>query len=173
MSNDPITPDFSPRQAQEESKNWTPTLVGIVIVVLVVAGIIFLTRNREKTSNEPDPYASKLVVGDIHPSTADNFVGSTVTYLDLQLTNNGDKTVAGGQVQVTFKNSLDQVVQTDTLPLHVLTKNSLGGYEEPLDISASPLGPGQSKTIRLTLEHISSDWNQSYPDMKFVNLKVK
>jgi hypothetical protein len=49
----------------------------------------------------------------------------------------------------------------------------LGGYEEPLDISASPLGPGQSKTIRLTLEHISSDWNQSYPDMKFVNLKVK
>jgi len=173
MSTDPVTPDFTPPQPKEESRNWTPTLIGLFLVILVVAGLAFFGRNRQTASTEVDPYASKLQVGDIHPSSADNFVGSTVTYLDLQLLNAGDKTLAGGQVQVTFKNSLGQVVQTETLPLHVLTKNALGGYDEPLDISLSPIAPGQSKTIRLTLEHISSDWNQSYPDMKFVNLKTK
>lgn len=173
MSTDPVTPDFAPKQAKEESRNWTPTLIGLFLVVVVVAGLAFFGRARPNASNEVDPYASKLLVGDIHPSSADNFVGSTVTYLDLQLTNSGDKTLAGGEVLVTFKNSLGQIVQTDKLPLHVLTKNALGGYDEPLDVSMSPIPPGQSKTIRLTLEHISSDWNQSYPDMKFVNLKTK
>jgi hypothetical protein len=173
MSTDPITPDFAPQPPKEEARNWTPTLIGLVLVVLVVAGIAVLGRNRQTTSNSVDPYAASLQVGDIHPSSADNFVGSTVTYLDLQLKNSGDKTLAGGQVQVTFKNALGEVVQTETLPLHVLTKNALGGYDEAVDISASPLPPGQSKTVRLTLEHISADWNQSYPDMKFVNLKTK
>jgi len=81
--------------------------------------------------------------------------------------------LAGGQVQVSFKNSLGQAVQTETMPLHILTKNALGGYQDVTDISQAPLAPGQSKTIRLTFEHISSDWDQSYPEMKFVNLKLK
>ncbi len=173
MSTNPVAPDFNTKTPHEESRNWGPMIVGLVLVVIVIAGVIFFGRNREKNTNEPDPYAANLEVGDIHPSTADNFVGSTVTYLDLQLTNKGDKTLVGGQVQLTFKNSLGEVVQTEAMPLHVLAKNALGGYEDVTDISMSPIGPGQSKTIRLTLEHISSDWDQSYPGMKFVNLKLK
>ncbi|HEX6881568.1 MAG TPA: hypothetical protein VF135_14455 [Terriglobales bacterium] len=173
MSTDPIAPDFSPKQSQEEPRNWTPTIIGIILVVVIVAGIVFFGRNQNKTSNQPDPYAANLRVGEIHPSSADNFVGSTVTYLDFQLTNAGDKNLAGGQVVVTFKNTLGENVQTETMPLHILTKNSLGGYDDTSDISAAPIGPGQSKMIRLTFEHISSDWNQSYPDLKFVNLRTR
>lgn len=144
-----------------------------MVVVLVVVAIVLLGRNRQSVSNQADPYASSLQVGDIHPSTADNFVGSTVTYLDLSLTNTGSKTLVGGQVNVSFKNSLGEVVQKETLPLHVLGKNALGGYEDVADISMSPLAPGQTKTVRLTLEHVSADWNQSYPELKFVNLRLK
>ena len=173
MSTNPAVPDFAPRPPQDERRNWTPMIIGAVLVILVVAAIVVVGRNRPNTSNLPDPYAANLTVGDITPSTADNFVGSTVTYLDFTLTNKGDKTLIGGQVQVTFKNSLGQAVQTETMPLHVLSKNALGGYDDAADISVSPIGPGQSKTIRLTFEHISSDWDQSYPEMKFVNLKQK
>lgn len=173
MSTDPVVPDFAPKQSQDERRNWTPMIIGAVLVIVVIAGLVFFGRSRPNTSNQPDPYAANLAVGDITPSTADNFVGSTVTYLDFTLTNKGDKTLAGGQVQVTFKNSLGQAVQTETMPLHILTKNALGGYEDVTDISQSPIPPGQSKTIRLTFEHISSDWDQSYPEMKFVNLKLK
>lgn len=173
MSTNPVVPDFAPKQSQDERRNWTPMIIGAVLVIVVVAGIVFFGRNRQTNTNQPDPYAANLQVGDITPSTADNFVGSTVTYLDFTLTNKGDKTLAGGQVLVTFKNSLGQAVQAETMPLHILSKNALGGYDDVTDISQAPLAPGQSKTIRLTFEHISSDWDQSYPEMKFVNLKLK
>lgn len=148
-------------------------IVGLVLVVLVVAGIAIVGRNNTNNANTADPYASKLQMGDIKLSAADNFVGSTVTYMDFVLTNTGDKTLVGGQVEATFKNTLGEVVQKEPLPLNVLTQNQLGGYPDLTSLSMSPIGPGQSKTIRLTLERVSSDWNQSYPDIKFVNLRLK
>ena len=173
MSTDPVVPaSFEPHK-QEESRNWVPMAVGLVLVILVVAGIAIVGRNSATSGNTPDPYASKLQMGDIRLSAADNFVGSTVTYMDFNLTNTGDKTLAGGQVEASFKNTIGEVVQKETLPLNVLTQNKLGGYPDLTSLSMSPIAPGQSKTIRLTLEHVSSDWNQSYPDIRFVNLRLK
>ncbi len=173
MSTDPVVPaPFEPRK-QEESRNWIPTIIGLVLVILVIAGIAIVGKNSGNSGNTADPYASKLQMGDIKLSAADNFVGSTVTYMDFNLTNTGDRTLAGGQVEAQFKNTMGEVVQKETLPLNVLTPNQLGGYPDLTSLSMSPIGPGQSKTIRLTLEHVSSDWNQSYPDVKFINLRVK
>ena len=66
-------------------------------------------------------------------------------------------------VHVAFKNSLGQVAQAEDVPLHVLTS---GPYPDTVDLSASPLAPGQSKPFRLTFEHVSTDWNQAYPDLQ-------
>ncbi len=148
-------------------------IVGLVLVILVVAGIAIIGRNSTTGIKAADPYASSLQMGDIKLSAADNFVGATVTYMDFSLTNTGNKTLAGGQVEAQFKNSMGEVVQKETLPLNVLTSNPLGGYPDLTSLSMSPIGPGQTKTIRLTLEHVSSDWNQSYPDIKFINLRLK
>lgn len=148
-------------------------IVGLVLVVLVVAGIAIVGRNSRTSGNTADPYASKLQLGDIKLSAADNFVGATVTYMDFTLTNTGNQTLAGGQVEALFKNTMGEVVQKETLPLNVLTKNPLGGYPDLVSLSMSPIPPGQTKTIRLTLEHVSSEWNQSYPDIKFINLRLK
>src|SRR5262249_14189825 len=146
--------------------NWVPMVVGLVLVVLVIAGIAIVGRNNTNNANTADPYASKLQMGDIKLSAADNFVGSTVTYMDFDLKNSGNQTLAGGQVEAQFKNTMGEVVQKEILPLNVLTQNALGGYADLTSLSMSPIPPGQSKTIRLTLEHVSSDWNQSYPDIK-------
>jgi hypothetical protein len=40
-------------------------------------------------------------------------------------------------------------------------------------MSRAPVGPGQTKTVRITLEHISDDWDRSYPQMELVHLKLK
>ena len=148
-------------------------IIGLVLVVAVVAGIAIVGRNSANNANAADPYSSKLQMGDIKLSAADNFVGSTVTYMDFDLKNTGNQTLAGGQVEAQFKNTMGEVVQKETLPLNVLTQNQLGGYPDLTSLSMSPIPPGQSKTIRLTLEHVSSDWNQSYPDIRFMNLKLK
>jgi hypothetical protein len=77
-------------------------------------------------------------------------------------------------VEVTFKNSLAQVVQRETLPVHVLTSGTSGGiYTDVVDLSAAALAPGQSRPFRLTLEHISADWNHAVPDMKLVDVATK
>ncbi len=152
---------------------WVPMLVGLVAVLLVVGAIVFFTRSKPATGNEVNPYAAKLQLSDLKLSAAENYVGGTVTYLDLNITNTGDKSVTGAEMKTVFKNSMGQVVQTETLPLHVLTENQMGGYPDQADLSRSPIGPGQTKTVRMTLEHISDDWDRQYPEMQVVNLQLK
>lgn len=173
MSTDPVVPASFEPPKQEESRNWVPMIVGLVLVILVVAGIAIVGRNNAKNANAPDPYASKLQMGDIKLSAAENFMGSKVTYMDFDLTNTGDKTLVGGQIEATFKNTMGEVVGQEPLPMNILVQNQLGGYPDLTSLSMSPIAPGQTKTIRLTLEHVSSDWNQSYPDIRFLNLRIK
>lgn len=148
-------------------------VAGLVAVLIVVGIIALLTRGGGKTQTQSDAYASTLKLSDMKLSAAENYMGGTVTYLDVNITNTGDKTLSGAQVHAIFKNSMDQVVQTETLPVHVLVENKMGGYPDLVDLSRNPIAPGQSRTLRITLEHISSDWNQTAPEMQLVNLKLK
>ena len=75
-------------------------------------------------------------------SAAENYVGGTVTYLDVNITNTGDKALVGAAMKLVFKNSMNEVVQTETLPLHVLVENQMGGYPDLVDLGRSPIGSG-------------------------------
>lgn len=164
---------FAPPKEQAQGRNWTPFIIGLAAVLVVVGIVVVLTRNKASNTAPVNPYVSKLQISDLKLSAAENYVGGTVTYLDLTLTNTGDKSLTGASMKLVFKNSLDQVVQRETIPLHVLVENQMGGYPDLVDLSRSPIAPGQSKIVRMTLEHISADWNQTYPEMQLVDLKLK
>ncbi len=164
---------FAPTKPQTQERNWMPFVIGLVAVVVVVGIIVVLTRNKGGSEAQPNPYTAKLQISNPKLSAAENYVGGTVTYLDVDIANTGDQALTGADMKLTFKNSMDQVVQTETIPLHVLVENQMGGYPDLVDLGRSPIGPGQSKTVRMTLEHISADWNQSYPEMQLINLKLK
>ena len=164
---------FAPTKPQTQERNWMPFVIGLVAVVVVVGIIVVLTRTKGATGTQPNPYAAKLQISNVKLSAAENYVGGTVTYLDANISNTGDQALTGADMKLTFKNSMDQVVQTETIPLHVLVENQMGGYPDLVDLGRSPIEPGQSKIVRMTLEHISADWNQSYPEMQLVNLKLK
>jgi len=142
-------------------------------VLIVVGIIVVLTRSKSQSASEVNPYAVKLRISEAKVSAAENYVGGTVTYLDATITNTGDKELVGADMNLVFKNTMDQVVQKETLPLHVLVPNQMAGYPDLLDLSRSPIAPGQSKVVRMTLEHISADWNQAAPLMQLANLKLK
>jgi hypothetical protein len=163
---------FSLAQAPER-RNWTPLLIGLAVVVAAVGGLILLARSGGGQGPAPDPYAQKLQVSAMLVSQARNFVGATVTYLDLHITNAGERTVSGGQAELIFRNRLDQVVQKETVPIRVLQPNQLGGYPDMLDLSMAPLGPGQTRNVRFVLDHVSSDWNHTFPGLRFINLKYR
>ena len=164
---------YEPAPSPDQKRNWIPLLVGLVAVVVAVGAILFFLRPKSQGGIEPIPYAEKLKLSDIKLSAAENYVGGTVTYLDFNITNTGYQALVGADVKAQFKDTMGQIVQKETIPLHVLVENQLAGYPDLVDMSRAPIGPGQTKRVRITLEHVSEAWNQSYPDMELVNLKLK
>jgi len=146
-------------------------VIAIAVVVAVVGVVALILRAAPKTAPGPPPYAANLKFGDLKMSQAQNFVGATVTYIDGTLSNAGDKTVTHATVQVTFKDLYNQVAQIENVPVKVLQTG--GPYLDTVDLSVSPLAPGQSKPFRLIFEHLSEQWNQAYPDLQITDVTVK
>lgn len=161
----------SPLTEKAPDSNVRAIVIGVAAVVLVVGVIALLTRTSPRNPVASHPYASSIQLSDLKMSAAENFVGASVTYIDGTVTNAGDKTVTHAVVHVNFKNSLDQIAQSEDVPLHVL--QTTGPYPDAVDLSNSPLTPGQSKPFRLTLEHISADWNHAYPELQVADVSVK
>jgi hypothetical protein len=161
----------SPLSEQQRGSNLRPIILGVALVVVVVGVIALLTRGTPRSKTPLHPYAANLKLSDLKMSAAENFVGASVTYIDGTVTNSGDKTVTHAAVHVAFRNSLGEVAQAEDVPLHVL--QTTGPYPDAVDLSLSPLAPSQGKPFRLTFEHISSDWNQAYPDLQVTDVSLK
>jgi len=143
--------------------------IGAAMVIIAVAVIIFVSRSGSSgNSSQPSPYAVNLHVDNLHMATAENFVGGSVTYIQGRLVNSGAKKVNGATVQVIFKNSLGEVAQKETLPVMVLMPNTPYVDYGPMD--RAPLGPGQARDFRLTLEHVTADWDGQMPTVKVVSV---
>jgi Protein of unknown function (DUF2393) len=157
--------------ADERETNWRAIGIAIAVVVVIVVVLFLISRTEQKPPANPHPYAANVKVSDLKMSAAENFVGATVSYIDGTVTNAGNRTVTHATVEVTFKDSMGQLAQRETVPLRVLQIS--GPYPDAVDLSVSPLGPGQSKPFRLTFESISEQWNHEYPDVKVVDVTVK
>jgi len=162
---------IQPSPTTEHQSNWLPILLGVGVVVVIVGVIALLLHTPPKTAAPPHPYAANLKLTDLKMSAAENFVGSSVTYIDGAITNTGNQTVTHATIHVTFKDSLGQVAQAEDIPLRILQTS--GPYPEAVDLRVSPLAPGQSKSFRLTFEHVSADWNQAYPDLQVMDVVLK
>jgi hypothetical protein len=162
---------IQPSPPREESALWRPILIGVVIVVVVVGAVVLGLRQSPQRAKGPASYAARLKISDLKMSAAENFVGATVSYVDGTITNTGGKTVTHATVHTLFKDDMGQVVGDETLPLHVLETG--GPYPDVVDLSASPLRPGQSKAFRLTFESISAQWNHQFPELEITDVVTR
>ena len=156
---------------EERDTNWRAIGIGIAVVVAIVAILLLISRTEQKAPTGPPSYAANIKFSDLKMSAAENFVGATVNYLDGTISNAGNQMVTHVMVEVTFKDSMGQLAQRETVPLRVLQTS--GPYPDAVDLSVSPLGPGQSKSFRLTFEGISTQWNHEYPGLKVTDVAVK
>src|SRR5256885_14128494 len=131
----------SPSTDQRDT-NWTTIGIGVAFVVVVIAIIALLSRSEPKSAKTPHPYISNIKLSNIKMSAAENFVGASVTYIDGTITNTGDKTVSHAMVRVIFKDSMNQVAQSEDVPLRVL--QTTGPYPDAVDLKLAPLTPGSS-----------------------------
>jgi len=165
-------PEFKVQPPKESSLPWPAIAIGIVCVAVVVGlFILFSGRKPAAITRAASPYASHLALQNAALSQAENFIGGTVTYIDGQLLNTGDKTVTHATVAATFHNTLGETVQQEELPLEVLDRS--GPYPQALDLKVAPLKPQQAREFRLTLSHVSADWNQQLPELKVVEVETQ
>ncbi len=166
----------APQPAEgQDSRRWVTIAFGAgIVVVLVVLLVVFGRNPQNAPQDQPQPpYASNLQIGDLKLSAAENFVGATVSYLDGRITNAGNQTVAACRVEAVFRNSLGQVVDRQAQPLMVLHERPGYGYQDLIPLAQMPLTPNQVQQFRLTFEHISSDWDHGYPELRIVSLTLK
>jgi hypothetical protein len=161
----PQEPTLSPRQNGE--RNWVPMAVGGALVMVVLVLAVVFTRGGSKRE-QANPYTTKLLISNLHMATAENFAGGTVTYIEGNVANTGDRRLTDARVEVLFKNSLGEVSQKEQLPLMVLLPNAPYVDYGPLD--RAPLAAGQARGFRLTLEHITADWDGQIPQVKVVSV---
>ena len=154
-----------------EKRNWLPIISAVVLLAIILAAILLFTGGHQKRPNAPPAYAANVKLSNVHMGASANFIGSSVTYVEGSVANTGDKTVTSATVDVVFKNSLNEIVQTEDVPLQVVRPGT--PYRDFAGLNVAPLAPGQNQDFRLTFEHISADWNQQYPQLTIVDLTTK
>jgi hypothetical protein len=157
----------------EERRSWAPLAIAAGVIVLGLLIVFVLSRTRpQATGPAPeDPYAANLKVMDVHASQAQNFAGGSVYYLEGQIANTGPKTVNGTTVEAVFRNALGEVVDRQTQPLTILEQRP--GYTDSVSLAQHPLTGNMQDQFRLTFEHISADWNQGVPELRFIRISTQ
>src|SRR5215475_1391429 len=131
---------LQPSPTLEDRDSSKRTILIAIAAVVVIAGIAaLLLRESPRAQSGPPPYAPYVKLADLKMSQAQNFAGSTVTYIDGTVANLGDKTVTHAAIRATFRDAYGQVAQVEEVPLKVLETG--GPYPDTADLSAAPLGP--------------------------------
>lgn len=159
--------DFSSApQGPHTAGPWLPMAMGAALIVVLLVMVAYFGRSRTSAANQIDPYTANLVLSKLHMAEAENFAGGKVTYIDGILSNTGDKRVTGARVEVIFKNSIGEVTQKEVLPVMVLLPNL--PYTDYGTIDRAPVAPRQARDFRLTLEHVTADWDTQIPGVRVV-----
>lgn len=153
-------------ETEKRGFGWA-LLVGVLVVILAVAAVVFWTRSAGgPPAVEPLPfgpeeqaYAQRIAFRDIQMSRAENFLDQEVTYLFATLVNNGTRTVRQIEVVVEFRNTLDQVALRST--------------ERLIPPSTPPVPPGQMREFQLSWEQFPGDWNRQYPAIRITGLLLE
>jgi len=174
-STTPVPSFGAPPGSEEQSRPpLVPIAIGAVAVLVAIGLFIVFGRNRTSDTASPtaaDPYASNLAITDVAMSTAANFAGQQVTYIEGKIKNSGSKTVDNALLQIVFKDSLAQIVQREQQRLMVITTRE--PYIDTAPLSSAPLRPGQLKEFRQTFEHVSGEWNMQLPEITVVKTSAE
>jgi hypothetical protein len=141
---------------------------GLVICAIVVAIIVAVVMHTRKApaaeiklpyGAAEQAYSDRIHFDDIKLAHAQNFLNQDFTYVAGTLANQGNKDIKAIQVQVEFRDNLNQVVLRET--------------ESLIAPDAAPLPAGERRDFQVTLEHLSDEWNHQYPSIHVTGLVLE
>jgi hypothetical protein len=170
-------PGFLASQQSREATSWLPWIIAATVIILGL-GILVVVGGRGKTESASgtgmaaaDPYAAKLPITNLQMSEATSFSGAKVTYVDGQVTNNGDRILNAITVQVGFHSDVGQFAQRLALPLSLIRTRE--PYIDTQPVSAAPIEPGQTRDFRLIFDTVPPEWNLQYPEIRIISVHGK
>src|ERR1700756_2912279 len=161
----------------KERRPMLPWVIAGAVVVLVLIVLLIAGRTTAPTNPggpglaPPDPYAKSLALTNIKMSESSSVIGLKQTYLDGDITNNGDKTLTGITVQVAFQDFTNRIGQKNTMPMQLIRSHQ--PYVDVEPVSAAPIQPGQTREFRLIFDHVTDQWNQEYPEVRVIAAQSK
>lgn len=154
---------------EERSRLPVAFLVGIVVVALLVAGAVLLSRYSTPASsedNKPLPigpaeqaYAAQIHFLEPKMSRAANFLNQEVTYVFCTVENGGNRKIQQIEITIEFHDPFTQVILRDKQRLFLPT--------------APPFLPGQQRDVQIPYEHIPPQWNNVFPSIVVSGLAFK
>ena len=106
---------------------------------------------------EERAYATNVGVDRLEISRAENFLHQEVTTVSGEITNGGNRALAGVELTIEFYDQLNQIAQRET--------RSLFGPPGP------PIPAGDHREFEVSFEHISTAWNMRAPAIKVTALQ--
>src|SRR5262245_33355008 len=101
-------------------------------------------------------YAAKLQFGNFSMSEAENFLHQKVKYLDGDVKNTGERSLAGIEVIVEFRDDMNQIALRESRPI-------LGA---PVALS-----PGGTAHFQVSFDHVPPSWNMQMPVVEVAGLQ--
>ena len=159
-----------PSDFEREEKSAFPVAfgIGIVVVILLVAGFVLATRlSRSKApAAQPLPFgpaeqaaAERIHFLDPQMAQASNYLNQTITYVAGTISNDGVATVREVEVAIEFHDPFNQVFLRETRRL--------------LGPNAKPIGGGARRDFEVTLDYVPAEWNQQYPSIRITGLQLE
>jgi hypothetical protein len=172
-------PGFLASHQTREATSWLPWVIAAAAVILGLGVLVLFGGHANPDSQSanttgmapPDPYAANLNIGGLQMSEATSFSGAKVTYIDGQITNNGNRTLTAIIVQVGFHSDVGQFAQRLAVPLSFIRTRQ--PYVDLEPVSAAPIEPGQSHDFRLIFDTVPADWNLQYPEIRVISVHSK
>lgn len=172
---EPTAPIFSAPSREPERGFPFGTVLGALALVAVLVGFFIVLGNRHRTvdpsqPHPPDPYAAYLSLEHLQMSESTSLSGGKSTFLDGDLTNHGRSVVTAATAQVFFANEEQLPPHLETVPVALIRARE--PYIDTQPISATPIGPGQSRPFRLIFESIPANWNTAMPEVRIVSVSL-
>ena len=154
---------------EERSRLPVAFLAGIVVVSLLIGGAVLINHFSTPAGpveEKPLPmgpaeqaYAPQIRFLEPKMSRAANFLNQEVTFVFGTLENAGLRPIRQIEITLEFHDVFNQVVLRDKQRL--------------FNPNAVPLPPGQQRDFQIGYEHISAQWNQTYPAIRVTGLDLK
>jgi Protein of unknown function (DUF2393) len=171
-------PGFLASHQSREATSWLPWIVAAAVVI-VGLGVLIVVGGRGSPDSQAagtgmapaDSYAASLAISGLQMSEATSFSGAKVTYIDGQITNSGNRTLAAITVQVGFHSDVGQYAQRVSVPLSLIRTRQ--PYVDIEPVSAAPIAPGQQRDFRLIFDTVPADWNLQFPEVRVISVHSK